>query len=244
MFMSEFKMPSLSTKAEYVKDNFDIIASKYDLFNDLSSLYLHRLWKKRIIDIIKSYYNDKQIQCLDLCCGTGDISLRLSKLENANIVYSIDFSENMLSIAKSRLKNIPNSKLEIGDATNLVSIANESMDVVTVGFGLRNVNNLDKAISEIYRILKPGGIFINLDVGKVKNKFIRFFADFYFFKIVPIVGYAIYGKKNEMFDYLPVSSLYYPSQEELKVILENNKFSNVRYENFVFGNATLHFGVK
>jgi demethylmenaquinone methyltransferase/2-methoxy-6-polyprenyl-1,4-benzoquinol methylase len=128
--------------------------------------------------------------------------------------------------------------------TSLKNFPNESLDVVTIGFGLRNVNNLSKALSEIHRVLKPGGIFINLDVGKVKNPIIRFFADFYFFKIVPIMGYFIWGGKNQMFDYLPVSSLHYPDQENLKKLLEEAGFTNVSYKNFVFGNATMHISYK
>ena len=159
-------------------------------------------------------------------------------------VTSVDFSEKMLSVAKERLKGITKSTLDIGDATNLKNLAANKFDVVTVGFGLRNVDNLDKALSEIYRVLKPGGLFINLDVGKVKNPLIRFFADFYFFKIVPLMGYLIWGAKNDMFDYLPVSSLSYPDQEKLKSLFKKSKFQNVGYKNFVFGNVAMHWGRK
>ncbi|HMV44185.1 MAG TPA: ubiquinone/menaquinone biosynthesis methyltransferase [Leptospiraceae bacterium] len=229
--MSNFKMPEANVKAEFVKSNFDVIASKYDLFNDLNSFFMHRQWKNSIIRKIEQTFPYQKLTCMDLCCGTGDISLRIAELENTKELFSVDFSENMLNIAKQRLTGIPKAKQEVGDATQLKNFANASFDVVTIGFGLRNVDNLEKALSEIYRILKPGGLFINLDVGKVKNPIIRVFADFYFFKIVPLLGYLIWGSKNEMFDYLPVSSLHYPDQENLKKLLEENKFQNVEYKN-------------
>lgn len=242
--MSKFQMPSSATKAEYVKKNFDIISRKYDLFNDLNSFFLHRVWKNEIIKCIRKNFPNQDVTCLDLCCGTGDITIRISQLPNINKVYGVDFSENMLSIAKNRKQ--ANSKIEfqIGDATNLENFANDSLDVVTIGFGLRNVNDMSKTLREIHRVLKKGGLFLNLDVGKVNNPVIRVFANFYFFKIVPLIGYLLWGGKNEMFNYLPESSLYYPNQEELKQILEQHGFQNVSYKNFVFGNAVLHVAWK
>lgn len=242
--MTEFKMPDTQVKAEFVRTNFDVIASKYDLFNDLNSFFLHRMWKNAIISLIQNSFPNTSLDCLDLCCGTGDISVRLTEMNLSREVYSVDFSEKMLSVAKQRLTGIAKSKQEIGDATNLKNFPDAKFDVVTVGFGLRNVDNLDKALSEIHRVLKPGGLFINLDVGKVKNPLIRIFADFYFFKIVPILGYLIWGAKNDMFDYLPVSSLTYPDQDNLKSMFEKQKFQLVEYKNFVFGNVAMHWGRK
>jgi demethylmenaquinone methyltransferase/2-methoxy-6-polyprenyl-1,4-benzoquinol methylase len=242
--MTEFQMSDTNKKAEFVRTNFDVIASKYDLFNDLNSFYLHRVWKNSIIQLILNSFPKKNLECLDLCCGTGDISVRLTEVDLVTKVYSVDFSDKMLDVARQRLEGISKSKCEIGDATNLKNFPDASFDVVTVGFGLRNVDNLDKALSEIFRVLKPGGIFVNLDVGKVKNPIIRIFADFYFFKIVPLLGYLIWGAKNDMFDYLPVSSLSYPDQDNLKSMIEKAKFQNVEYKNFVFGNVALHWGRK
>lgn len=242
--MSQFKMPSAEKKAEFVQENFDLISTKYDLFNDLNSFYLHRVWKNSIVDLIKSKYKNENISALDLCCGTGDISFRLEKLSQITKLYCIDFSDKMISFARERLKESKKSQVEIGDATDLSRFQNNSLDIITIGFGLRNVNDLNKTLKEIYRVLKPNGIFINLDVGKVKNPIIRFFADFYFFKIVPLLGYIIWGGKNSMFDYLPVSSLHYPNQEKLKELMIELKFTEVEYKNFVFGNVALHWGFK
>jgi demethylmenaquinone methyltransferase/2-methoxy-6-polyprenyl-1,4-benzoquinol methylase len=244
IFMPQFEMPSQESKAEFVKTNFDIISSKYDLFNDLNSFYMHRLWKNSVIELIKKNFSHKDLDCMDLCCGTGDISVRLADMPEVKKLYAVDFSEKMISYARERLKSNPKAIVEIGDATNLSKYPTESLDVLTIGFGLRNVDKLELTLKEVNRVLKKGGLFINLDVGKVKNPLIRFFADFYFFKIVPIFGYLIWGKKNDMFDYLPVSSLYYPNQEELVVKIQNADFEKVNFKNFVFGNVALHWGFK
>ncbi|TGK04049.1 ubiquinone/menaquinone biosynthesis methyltransferase [Leptospira semungkisensis] len=239
-------MPSQDTKANFVRENFDKIASKYDRFNDWNSFFLHRAWKNRLVHEIEKE-TQGPIRVLDLCCGTGDISVRLERSSRVQSLLSLDFSEKMLSVAKNRLQ-VPIQKgratVEIGDATELSNVQSNSLDAVSIGFGLRNVNHIDKALSEILRVLKPGGVFANLDVGKVKNPLVRKFADFYFFKIVPLFGYILWGGKNDMFDYLPVSSLYYPDQESLKQKMQDLGFEKVRYTNFVFGNAVLHIAKK
>lgn len=241
--MTKFKMPKSEEKADFVRSNFNQIAKKYDLFNDLNSFGLHRIWKNSITKIVHSIQKEYLV-CLDLCSGTGDITLRLSQLEKVQKVYSVDFSEEMLNIAKGKIIRKEKIEFQSGDATNLKNFNNETFDAVTIGFGLRNVHDLEKSLREIYRVLKPGGIFINLDVGKVQNRLIRFFADFYFFRIVPILGYIVWGGKNEMFDYLPVSSLNYPNQKILKEKLLANGFTEVTYKEFVFGNAVLHYSKK
>jgi demethylmenaquinone methyltransferase/2-methoxy-6-polyprenyl-1,4-benzoquinol methylase len=242
--MTDFQMPPKDEKAEFVRKNFDIISGKYDLFNDINTFFMHRLWKNRVVSLVNSSANGKRITCMDLCCGTGDISLRLNQIPSSEKVYAVDFSEKMLDIARHRLKTFETCSVQQGDATSLKDFANESVDAVTVGFGLRNVFDLPLALNEIKRVLKPGGIFINLDVGKVPYRFIRFFADFYFFKIVPIMGYIIWGGKNKMFDYLPISSLQYPDQENLLSMLKEAGFEKTSYENFVFGNVAMHVGYK
>lgn len=241
--MNQFRMPKAEEKAEFVKDNFATIAAKYDLFNDISTFFMHRYWKRKMVSLIKSKDIQKPV-CLDLCCGTGDISLLLLKHLKDSVVYSVDFSEKMLEIANIRLRDYGSNQIQVGDATNLEGFGVSSMDVVTVGFGLRNVNSIENAISEIYRVLKEGGIFVNLDVGKVSIPVIKWFADFYFFKVVPLLGHVVSGRKNNMFNYLPVSSLYYPDQKGLKNLLENQGFQDVGYKNFVFGNTTMHWGIK
>lgn len=239
--MTSFSMPDKEQKSSFVKENFEKIASKYDLFNDLNSFFLHRSWKNNLVKILKQ---ESPKEVLDLCCGTGDVAVRLAKLPTLEKLHAVDFSPSMLSVATSRLTSIPKAVTQVGDAMDLKPFTSSSLDAVTISFGLRNVKDLRLCLKEVKRVLKQNGVFLNLDVGKVQSPIIGFFAKIYFFKIVPLIGYLIWGGKNEMFDYLPVSSLHYPGQKELKVILEEEGFREVYFKNFVFGNAVLHFARK
>ncbi len=241
--MSQYQLPTKEKKPEYVQSNFDGIARAYDRFNDWNTFFLHRVWKKKLAAKALAL-NPKASSALDLCCGTGDITAELSKISQLETVMGIDFSEKMLGIAKEKLKEKSHITLQVGDAMNLSAIPSNSQDIVTMGFGLRNVQNIDKCLKEIHRILRPGAVFLNLDIGKVRPRFLKPFADFYFFRIVPIIGYLVYGGKNQMFDYLPHSSLTYPDQETLVEVLGLASFREVEFQNFVFGNAVLHWARK
>lgn len=237
--MNQYQLPSQEKKPEYVRTNFDGIAKAYDRFNDWNSFFLHRVWKDWVVrEAIKCVPKAKS--ALDLCCGTGDIALRLWKEPQLDQIVGLDFSEKMLSFAFHKIPKDPRVQLLIGDAMELSQFKDGSFDIVTMGFGLRNVSDIKKCLLEIKRVLKKDGVFVNLDVGRVRPAFLKFFADFYFFKIVPLFGYLLYGKENEMFDYLPHSSKAYPDQETLANILKELGFQNVRFQNFVFGNAVAH----
>ena len=226
-------------KHKYVQDNFDDIAQKYNLFNDISTFFLHRIWKKKIIKFIEQEKKNN-LKALDLCCGTGDIAINLAQSKYISEIKAVDFSKNMIKIAKKNLNIYKNVTCEIGDVTNLFSIQNESYDIITMGFGLRNVNDRDKTLSEVFRILKKEGTFICLDIGKISIRLLKPLADFYFFKVVPFIGNRIYKSKENMFEYLPLSSIHYPSQKDLFEILRLHHFSNIIIKEFLFGNIVLH----
>ncbi|TGL55496.1 ubiquinone/menaquinone biosynthesis methyltransferase [Leptospira kemamanensis] len=240
--MNQYKLPSQEKKPEYVRKNFDGIAKAYDRFNDWNSFFLHRIWKDWVVKEAKRSVPHAK-SALDLCCGTGDITYRLSLDPDLETVVGLDFSEQMLSYAFPKVEGQP-VKLIVGDAMNLKKFPEGSFDIVTMGFGLRNVSDLRLCLQEIKRVLKKEGVFVNLDVGRVRPRFLKFFADFYFFKIVPLFGYLLYGKQNEMFDYLPHSSKTYPDQETLQTILIEVGFKEVWFRNFVFGNAVAHVAKK
>lgn len=241
--MSQFKLPPKEKKPQYVKNQFEGIAEAYDQFNDWNSFFLHRHWKKKLVSKALDMRPDSK-RVLDLCCGTGDIARYFSIVSPQTKIWGIDFSPGMLSYAQKKCQGRENILLEIGDAMDLKQVQSHSQDIVSMGFGLRNVADIDKCLGEVFRVLKPGGIFVNLDVGKVRIPWIRKFADFYFFKIVPKLGYMIFGSKNEMFDYLPQSSLTYPDQATLLLQIQKIGFQETGFENFVFGNVALHYAKK
>ena len=177
--------------------------------------------------------------CLDLCSGTGDLAHALYRLIPEGKIIALDFSESMLQIAQQRFSSpTPRLMLVQGDAMQL-PFASHLFDIVTVGFGLRNVENLFGCLKDILRVLKPGGVLITLDVGKVRLPIISVFHHFFFFYIVPLIGKWLYPGQD-MFDYLPHSSLSYPDQETLKQMMLQIGFTQVKIYNFMFGAATIH----
>ncbi|MDX2472045.1 MAG: bifunctional demethylmenaquinone methyltransferase/2-methoxy-6-polyprenyl-1,4-benzoquinol methylase UbiE [SAR324 cluster bacterium] len=234
-----FEIPQDEEKYQYVQSRFSAIAAKYDLFNDLITQGMHRYWKNCVRDAAELTQGD---QALDICCGTGDITMRLrEKTGDTGLTVGLDFSHGMLDTAQTR--GLQEGCLLVqGDATKL-PFANESFDAVTVGYGLRNLVDINAGLNEVYRILKPGGRFISLDMGKVKNPLIKGIFDFYFFQIVPRIGKALYPNES-MFDYFPQSAVEYPSQEKLKEMLEVVGFAKVDFTNFHFGGVVMHVARK
>jgi len=234
-----FKIPGGQEKATYVKDKFSVIADRYDLFNDIVTQWMHRRWKGFLVRKARLNPGDS---ALDICCGTGDITQRLKNIvTDSGKATGLDFSAGMLQVARARSVNRKSSFIQ-GDATCL-PLKSESQDAVTVGFGLRNLIDIQGCLSEVQRVLKPGGCFLSLDMGKVKIPFIKTLFQFYFFVIVPRIGKMIYPGET-FFDYFPHSSLDYPSQEKLSGLLEETGFSNVRFYNFYFGSTVIHYAQK
>ncbi len=234
-----FTIPEGKSKADYVQKKFSGIAGKYDLFNDIVTQGMHRYWKRFLVKKASLKPGDR---VLDICCGTGDITQLLQKKTGAQgTTVGLDFSPGMLAVAEERDHTGLSSFLQ-GDAT-VLPIKSKSLDAVTVGYGLRNLVDISLCLAEVHRVLKPGGRFLCLDMGKVKIPIIRELSDFYFFKIVPKIGKLIYPGED-MFDYFPESSVEYPSQQKLAEMLEGHGFVDVSYHNFHFGIVTVHHALK
>ena len=224
----KFKLPSSIEKPKYIEKKFDNIAKKYDLFNDIITFRMHRYWKRFLVKKIQLKENSK---CLDLCCGTGDISTEILKQYPDSNVTGLDFSKEMLKIAKSKTNRISKIKFLLGDAMD-ISSPDSNFDAVTIGYGLRNVSDIKKCLKEIFRVLKPKGVLVSLDVGKVRMPIISSINNFYFFRIVPLIG-NILIPNEDMFHYLPNSSIDYPSQDSIKDLMIEIGFENVQIYNFV-----------
>lgn len=201
-----------------IKTMFNQIAEKYDFNNNLISFGLHKFVKR--VSISKFKFNGK---CLDLCTGTGDIAYLLN--QNGCEVIGLDFSENMLKIAKAKHQNI---QFIEGDCTNL-PFEDNSFDAVTISFGLRNIENYKKALSEINRVLKPEGIFFHLDFCK-NNILANVIYDFIIPKLVKIV----YGD-NLPYKYLVQSKKEFFDNKKLQEIFEQYKFTHIKTATYLFG---------
>ena len=233
-----YHLPSTSEKAEYVSRKFNEIALKYDRFNDLITFGMHRYWKRFVARQTGLREGER---CLDLCCGTGDIARSVIKQHPYAEVTGVDFAASMLEIAGVRTK-VYSVQLIQGDALRL-PFPDGWFAAVTVGYGLRNLDDLTNGLLEIRRILQPGGVLVSLDVGKVRLPVIDVLSRFYFFKLVPKIGEWLMPEQ-EMFTYLPQSSLKYPDQETLKRKLLEVGFHQAHYYDFVFGASTVHVAYK
>ena len=200
-----------------IKEMFNQIAKSYDCNNNIISFGLHKFVKKQAINSFE--FNGK---CLDVCTGTGDIAYLL---KNKCEVIGLDFSNNMLEIARQKH---PDITFIDGDCTNL-PFQDNYFDCVTVSFGLRNIDDYNKALNEIYRVLKPNGIFFHLDFGKT-----NIFANFVFDCFIPILVKIFYGN-NLPYKYLVQSKQMFFNKSELQKLFEEHKFRFIKEKSFLLG---------
>jgi len=245
-----FRLPTTEEKADYVLAQFNRIAKGYDLANDVISMGMHHLWKKKAINALKI---KPEGQYLDVCCGTGDLTIRIAGcLSVAGGVTGLDFAANMLELAKTRLekeRNKPTSQqicttvsFMQGDAQSLPFPENH-FDGAVNSFGLRNLTNIDKGLAEMERVVKPGGKVVNLDLGQPSNWLFTPFYYFYFRRIVPIIGQFLQKDKNA-YTYLPRSLDTYASPEAISNLFKKANLTNIEYIPLAFGSVALHVGTK
>ena len=229
----------LQNKKGLVQGVFDKVFDKYDLMNDFMSFGIHRVWKNDLMFWMNPGTNKI---LLDVACGTGDLAkLFHDKTKNLNNAICIDPNEGMINIGKKKLRKYKNIKWIIGSAENL-PLENETCDYYTISFGLRNTKNLDKTLSEAYRVLKPGGRFLCLEFSKIQNSNLDFAYKNYS-KLIPHLGKFIVGDKKP-YEYLVKSIENFINQEELIELLKNNNFQNCSYRNLSGGIVAIHSGWK
>ena len=229
-------------RAAKVNDLFGSIARRYDLLNDLQSFGLHRLWKRRVVNLAKVQSGNR---ALDLCCGTGDIALALAR--RGAETTGLDFSEKMLEVAEARRQKnsklkIQNLKLIQGDAQQLPFPEN-FFDIVTVGYGLRNLASWEKGLEEMLRVAKPGGRIIVLEFGKPANLIWR---KIYFTHLkcsVPLIGLLFCGNP-QAYAYILESLKHYPAQLAVAEKMRGLKLANVRVINLLGGAMAINYSEK
>lgn len=223
-------------KREFVRGMFADVAPSYDLVNSLMCFRLHHRWRKRAVAGLGLRPGES---VLDVCCGTGDFLVPLRKAVGpAGRVAGVDFCEPMLVLARSKDAQ---AVLGLGDACEL-PVASGSIDAVTVGWGLRNVPDVDAALREAVRVLKPGGRFVTLDMARPRSRFVGGFSEAVFHRVVPFIG-RLFGK-TQAYTYLPKSTLQFLGREEMKSAMDRAGFTQVRWKDAFFGNVCMHWGVK
>ncbi len=230
-----------NSKKEQVKDMFNNIAHRYDFMNTFLSLGIHHLWRKKAIRLI-SKNNPKHI--LDVATGTADFAIEALKL-NPSKVTGIDLSESMLAEGRKKLiqKNIQN-KIELlqGDCENLPFTEN-TFDAITAGFGVRNFENLEKGLSNMHRVLKPGGTIAILEFSKPSIFPVKQLFNFYFTVICPFLG-RMFSKDTSAYSYLHESVNAFPSGKEFTDIMQKTGFKDNTRHSLTFGVASIYVGKK
>jgi demethylmenaquinone methyltransferase/2-methoxy-6-polyprenyl-1,4-benzoquinol methylase len=230
-------------KVKRVADVFHSVADKYDLMNDLMSGGIHRLWKRLTIEQSGARAGMK---VLDIAGGTGDLTLKFSRIVGpTGKVVLADINDSMLKVGRDKL-------IDAGAAGNIeyvqanaecLPFADNSFDILTIAFGLRNVTDKDAALRSMLRVLKPGGKVMVLEFSKTNNPLLTKAYDFYSFNILPQMGRLI-ANDADSYRYLAESIRMHPDQETLKQMMEDAGFVNCRYQNMTGGVVALHTGIK
>ena len=225
------------TRAAKVNDLFARIARRYDLINDLQSFGLHRSWKRRVAELARV---SPGTRALDLCCGTGDIAFALA--QRGADVTGLDFSPQMLEVAAARhLKShISNLKFQQGDAQQL-PFAENSFDIVTVGYGLRNLTNWERGLEEMRRVARPGARLIVLDFGKPANALWRAVYFAHLKMSVPLIGLLFCGNASA-YAYILESLKHYPAQLAVAEKMRQLQLTNVGVINLLGGAMAINLG--
>ncbi|WP_333606994.1 bifunctional demethylmenaquinone methyltransferase/2-methoxy-6-polyprenyl-1,4-benzoquinol methylase UbiE [Arsukibacterium sp.] len=238
-----FKSVPAEQKVAMVADVFHSVAAKYDIMNDVMSLGIHRLWKRFTLDC--SGVRPGQ-QVLDLAGGTGDISALFSKrVGPTGKVVLADINESMLNVGRDKLRDLGLvNNIEFVQANaEALPFADNSFDIVSIGFGLRNVTDKDAALRSMFRVLKPGGRLLVLEFSKPEQAWLSKVYDLYSFKLLPVMGQLIANDK-ESYQYLAESIRMHPDQDTLKDMMQQAGFAQVSYHNLTGGIVALHRGYK
>ena len=226
-------------KSNLVKKIFENVSGRYDLMNDFMSLGIHRVWKKSMLDWLAPRRGQSLI---DVAGGTGDIAFNFIKRAKTGANATIlDLTESMMIEGKKKTIDLmEESQINwvCGDAMSM-PFSDSTFDVYTISFGIRNVTNISKTLSEAYRVLKPGGRLMILEFSSVNNDLISWIYDKYSFNIIPKLGEFV-SNDRESYQYLVESIRKFPNQEKFSEMIINEGFRKVKYRDLTFGIAALH----
>jgi demethylmenaquinone methyltransferase/2-methoxy-6-polyprenyl-1,4-benzoquinol methylase len=238
-----YKTVNVEEKAGKVADVFHSVASNYDLMNDLMSAGVHRLWKRMTIEMSGVRPGNK---VLDIAGGTGDLAAKFSRIVGKDgYVVLADINESMLKVGRDRLMDlgvVDNVKFSQSDAQYL-PFPDNTFDIITIAFGLRNVTDKELALKSMLRVLKPGGRLLVLEFSKPGNPVLSKIYDTYSFNILPKLG-KLFADDAESYQYLAESIRMHPDQQTLMAMMNDAGFTNTDFHNMTGGVVALHRGVK
>ena len=228
------------TKKEEVREMFDNIAPKYDLLNHTLSMSIDRVWRRRVVGEVR---RAKPGRILDVATGTGDLAIAMARRIRDVQVLGVDLSEQMLAVARRKIEARGldgRIVLDRGDAERL-AVADASVDVATVAFGVRNFGDLGAGLRELARTIKPGGIVVILEFSRPRNRVFRALYEFYSYKILPRIG-GLVSRDKRAYEYLPASVGEFPAPEEFMAMMARAGFRNCRARSQSFGIAQIYIG--
>jgi demethylmenaquinone methyltransferase/2-methoxy-6-polyprenyl-1,4-benzoquinol methylase len=229
-------------KAGKVQNVFTSVASKYDIMNDVMSVGIHRIWKEAMMDWLAPRPGQK---LLDVAGGTGDISFKFLKRSGSGHATVLDITENMLIEGRKRAETdqiLDRLDWIVGDAMFL-PFADNSFDVYTISFGIRNVTQPQEALNEAFRVLRPGGRLMVLEFSQIPVPLAQKAYDLYSFNVIPTMGKLIANDRSS-YQYLVESIRKFPDQETFLSMVQHAGFKNTSYRNLSLGIAALHSGWK
>ena len=228
------------TKKEEVREMFDNIAPKYDLLNPPLSMSIDRVWRRRVVGEVR---RAKPGRILDVATGSGDLAIAMARRIRDVQVLGVDLSEQMLAVARRKIEARGldgRIVLDRGDAERL-AVADASVDVATVAFGVRNFGDLGAGLRELARTIKPGGKVVILEFSRPRNRVFRALYEFYSYKILPRIG-GLVSRDKRAYEYLPASVGEFPAPEEFMAMMARAGFRNCRARSQSFGIAQIYIG--
>ncbi len=232
---NEFYSPG-EQRAAKVNELFAKIAPRYDLINDVQSFGLHRVWKNRLVKLAETKPNE---HALDLCCGTGDLAFSLAK--KGARVTGLDFNQEMLQVAAAKSRSVRTaSEIEFirGDAQQ-IPFPENTFDLLTIGYGLRNLSDLDAGLRDMLRVTRPGGRLLALEFGKPDNAAWRTVYFGYLKTFLPLCGLIFCGRPSA-YAYILESLKHYPDQRGVSTRMARTGWQNVRVTNLLGGVMSIH----
>ena len=228
------------TKKEEVREMFDNIAPKYDLLNHTLSMSIDRVWRRRVVGEVR---RAKPGRILDVATGTGDLAIAMARRIRDVQVLGVDLSEQMLAVARRKIEARGldgRIVLDRGDAERL-AVADASVDVATVAFGVRNFGDLGAGLRELARTIKPVGKVVILEFSRPRKRVFRALYEFYSYKILPRIG-GLVSRDKRAYEYLPASVGEFPAPEEFMAMMARAGFRNCRARSQSFGIAQIYIG--
>lgn len=228
--------------SRWVRDMFGRVAPRYDLLNHLLSFNLDKRWRTRTVNRVEAQLKRPNARVLDLCCGTGDVLLEMERRRGAQVLGS-DFCHPMLVEARQKIvARHFHSPLFEADALAL-PLSDNSLDLITIAFGFRNLANYEAGLRELLRVLKPGGQLAILEFSQPSNRAFAAVYGFFSTRVLPWVGGVVSGSPDA-YSYLPESIRKFPGAEALAGAMRSNGFSKVEFERMTGGAVALHLGSK